>query len=715
MSSERTAQIEGLIEALIENRLDAGGRRRLAECAADPAVATDLRMQVATSNMLRLQLGQVDSQAQAARIVAVAHSNRHSRRIAAANAITRRIRDRGVAMRPRRGGMPRAMIGFAIAASLIFAAFLAVMVGKPQIPQLIPHQAPSLAESQSQPQSQSEIVREVRIAVVVSGQARPSVGSPLVAGASIHAGDDFSVADELRITLNDGSTLVYTPGRYGFATDSTGIVVRLDSGTVTAEVTPQRAGRNLRFVTPQALATVLGTRLSLRIDHTGTRLDVEHGRVHLRGLHDDLQGGLVVVTGGNATVGLDSRMIRAAPLPSRPAMPASTLGSMVGLNLNLNEVNDTAGRRFSDLLARLTTLGVRQLRTDVPTTDASAVAQWRQIAALDCEVCAVVQDLGCDPAQLPERFGGALRMLAGPHEPDRLDPAFSLDALRVNLAALSQRMRVATPKLRLVGPTFVDSGMTTRMGDCSALFDATAFAHMLAGRHPETDGWGDGGYGSVAWAMREAAGAGARLPVVMARAGYHDAVRADSNHPGVPDDVLAIYLPRLILAYAAAGVQRAYIAELIDREAEGITGAWGLLRRDGTPKPAYEAVRELLAVCVDVGASTGTAPSGVAVAVEPADTYRSLLLTRRDGACLLALWLPTPCWDPVHSVPIAVTPKTVRVYLNGPDYRLNHHLIGRGLVGTLAPVASAGNAFVDVSISDRLSILEISSDSEPAR
>ena len=66
-------------------------------------------------------------------------------------------------------------------------------------------------------------------------------------------------------------------------------------------------------------------------------------------------------------------------------------------------------------------------------------------------------------------------------------------------------MRVVTPKLRLVGPTFVDPGMTARLGDCSAIFDATEFSHMLACHHPETDGWGDDGYGSVGWAVRQAA------------------------------------------------------------------------------------------------------------------------------------------------------------------------------------------------------------------
>jgi hypothetical protein len=55
----------------------------------------------------------------------------------------------------------------------------------------------------------------------------------------------------------------------------------LARGKLTAEVSPQPPGRPLLLTTPQAQATVVGTRFSLTVDRRATRLDVEEGGVQL--------------------------------------------------------------------------------------------------------------------------------------------------------------------------------------------------------------------------------------------------------------------------------------------------------------------------------------------------------------------------------------------------------------------------------------------------
>lgn len=55
----------------------------------------------------------------------------------------------------------------------------------------------------------------------------------------------------------------------------------LARGQLTADVTPQAPGRPMLLTTPQAQATVVGTRFTLTVDRSSTRLDVSEGGVRL--------------------------------------------------------------------------------------------------------------------------------------------------------------------------------------------------------------------------------------------------------------------------------------------------------------------------------------------------------------------------------------------------------------------------------------------------
>jgi photosystem II stability/assembly factor-like uncharacterized protein len=89
------------------------------------------------------------------------------------------------------------------------------------------------------------------------------------------------------IRWNDGTkfTLGADTGLDRLSEGDKGKTVLLVRGTVSAEVTPQPAGRSLVFTTPHGEARVVGTTLSLRVDldaKKGTRLDVQTGKVELQ-------------------------------------------------------------------------------------------------------------------------------------------------------------------------------------------------------------------------------------------------------------------------------------------------------------------------------------------------------------------------------------------------------------------------------------------------
>jgi hypothetical protein len=90
-------------------------------------------------------------------------------------------------------------------------------------------------------------------------------------------------------------------------------LVRLDAGTLTADVARQPAGRRRLILTPNARAEVLGTRLTLSVEADASTLTVEKGRVRLVRLAD---GAAVVVGAGQVATAAHGAPLRAETIPA---------------------------------------------------------------------------------------------------------------------------------------------------------------------------------------------------------------------------------------------------------------------------------------------------------------------------------------------------------------------------------------------------------------
>jgi hypothetical protein len=122
-------------------------------------------------------------------------------------------------------------------------------------------------------------------AVVLRAGAR----LPARAGLGLLAGDGLESAGRLGVRYPDATSLDLAPGAAvrSLAEGPGGEKrVTLERGTFAAEVTRQPAGRPLRFLTPHAEATVLGTTLRLVVEAGSTRLEVDEGKVRLTRLSD---------------------------------------------------------------------------------------------------------------------------------------------------------------------------------------------------------------------------------------------------------------------------------------------------------------------------------------------------------------------------------------------------------------------------------------------
>src|SRR5215212_2119916 len=180
--------------------------------------------------------------------------------------------------------------------------------------------------------------------------------------------------------------------------------------------------------------------------------------------------------------------------------------------------------------------------------------------------------------------------------------------------------------------------------------------------------------------------------------GFHTAVNAaadDNNQPPCSEATAANYTLRTLLEHFKQGIRRSYIYEAIDLFPDPGRNhpEWnfGMLRADFSEKPAFTAVRRLIAT---IGYCNPTLSlPGVTVETHPAD-LRWQLLQRAVGDYVLALWRTASVWNPDTRTPITVAPASVTV--RAPY--MNSATVSRPLDGTNSPVPlSGGKATLSVA------------------
>ncbi len=119
--------------------------------------------------------------------------------------------------------------------------------------------------------------------VKAAGPVYAAAGQELQHGDGIHtpAEDGFAI-----LVYADGSRLELSPGTNLVLEENGGKRLLLTEGQLAADVTSQPDGKPMRVITPHAELTVLGTRFTAVTNSTGTRVDLEQGRLQFKRLSD---------------------------------------------------------------------------------------------------------------------------------------------------------------------------------------------------------------------------------------------------------------------------------------------------------------------------------------------------------------------------------------------------------------------------------------------
>jgi hypothetical protein len=164
----------------------------------------------------------------------------------------------------------------------------------------------------------------------------------------------------------------------------------------------------------------------------------------------------------------------------------------------------------------------------------------------------------------------------------------------------------------------------------------------------------------------------AEKPIWATETGYHTALNWSGEHPPVPEAAMATYMPRLFLEYFRWGIVRTFSYELLDEwpdpDLNDRESNFGLLRNDLTPKPAFDALRNTIAILEDPGPQFAPAAldytlseGGVAFSEPESTGLHKVLLQKRDGSFFLALWRTASVWSVASEEPVPAVPQPVQV------------------------------------------------------
>jgi hypothetical protein len=402
----------------------------------------------------------------------------------------------------------------------------------------------------------------------------------------------------------------------------------------------------------------------------------------------------------------------------------------IGVNTHLH-YTDTAYDDFAGIVKpRLDELGVRHVRDGVYTYDdvSGDTLFYRRIRALGqdgirFDLITSIETGQFDRTDLTilgriqQWADGAVEAFEGANEPD-LSGADDWATQTRELQRDLWHTVANDPALQnvdVIGPSAVWEPEALR--DVSSWTDYGNWHPYPGGECPGCSDVHGQGYDTRVARYRQPTGAD---PLIATETGYHNAVIGEQDHRPVSEQAAGKYIPRLLFEHFNRAVARTYIYELIDPRADP-TGAnrdehFGLLRNDGSRKPAFIALRDLVEILDDPGPSFSPTSlefnlSGNTRAVEYS------LLQKRDGHFYLALWQQKSSYDTGAR---ATAP-------HDPEARADVSVPARQItVTTPAPVGTArlfipgqdsnpvrhwrDNSTISIDVPDHVVVLELTTD-----
>ncbi len=419
-------------------------------------------------------------------------------------------------------------------------------------------------------------------------------------------------------------------------------------------------------------------------------------------------------TWSHATPGQPTANSGAASLHPEQASSAAAFVDSVGVQTHMS-YGDTPYSNWPRVLAAIETLGVHHIRDGLPA-EPDLINHHRDLGAagIGC-TCGFGVDRPLTPDSIVQnaRLTTDVEALEAANECDSgTNCGGGGQAGVAHVKALLPILTEAGKRLKVpvIGPSFIRAEGYAAAGNLAPSIAENNLHIYFGGRYPGTPGWGGGNaqghrYGSIAWWLDQANGNTPGLPSVITETGY--VAFPVPHHDGhIPESIEAAYLPRVLLLAWNQGIHHTFLYELLDEFPD--TG-YGLLRHDLTEKPAFTAIKNLLALLKDTHplASPGRLNFALTQAGPgaPSAAPMHLLLQKGDGSFYLILWLEQSGYDAEHNVFTPVPPQPVQVALDRSTRLADISTFDNK--GSLQTQPANGTVPTTLSITDYLTVLHI--------
>ncbi len=382
--------------------------------------------------------------------------------------------------------------------------------------------------------------------------------------------------------------------------------------------------------------------------------------------------------GGPGVVPAAGVVANAGSAPSNPMLVNDTGGTQttsgetarradnfvdsVGVNVHLGYYGTLYGDNFSAIQSLLVGLGIRHVRDGIYPGQTNLCTDFSQLASHGIHSDFIVGQW-MSPADVKTWDSCTARAAdayEGLNEWDTSHPESDGNWPQTDRSVQQWLYSTvkSTRRVTVIAPSLTSESAYAALGSVAATSDVGNVHAYFAARNPGTPGWGDGNsfgvYGSLSYDLAIARQPTGTKPMYITETGYGDT----SDTVYVPPATKARYVLRTLLEAWNAKVARTYIYELVD-EGGGYFGSYGLADGTGSIKPAYAAVKNLLAHLSDPG--TPVAPGSLSYTLAAPAQVHHALFEKRDKSFVLALWLEASEWDPNTNSPLALSPQTTRL------------------------------------------------------
>jgi hypothetical protein len=346
-----------------------------------------------------------------------------------------------------------------------------------------------------------------------------------------------------------------------------------------------------------------------------------------------------------------------------PARAADSFLDFVGVNIHLGYSDTNYAKYDAIVKPRLLEAGIRNVRDGLRPDRKDVIKKLNDLAAsgIRCNIIARPEDA----VALIKELKGAILTVEGRNEPDnniKKDwEAATFAEMKALYAAVKGDAETSSVPVVVSGManTRDANGKLAALGNVAAFLDFGNMHCYPGGQNPTSGGWGI----SLDHAIAEERKVCGEHPIICTETGYHNRVD-QKGHPGVPNDIEAKYAPRLLLHYWNIGFARVFLYEFLDLKPDpkftDQEKHFGMLFNDGSPKPVFLALKNLLARLKDAGETVQPGTLDFKVSGDTKNVEFAAF-QKRDGTQILTVWQEVSSYDTNKKTPLAVPARALEI------------------------------------------------------